>query len=159
MKSIDELFRSGWRNPETGFRSRDWFAVGCIFSQTPIVKDDQILIAMRMMLSTDVATTYVLGHEPIAEKTDALDSDQVINFLKKITERHGTPRCGFVISHSAWLSSEELALDEDTAPRAEVLKQFDVHFGSMQFGDKSRIEAWVKDTLRVRCEFDGNKID
>ena len=131
--------------------------MGCVFCPQPVQKEDEILIGFRMLSIVDIASGYIMHFDHLPCAPSAVDSATVIKLLSDAIKIHGAPRQGIVISHSVWLSSTELALDEDTATQGEFLQRYDIQFGPMTHEDKVRIRDWIL-SLGVRCEFNADNI-
>ena len=104
-----------------------------------------------------MACDFILGFEPLPKDPDTLDLSDLVPFLDKITNDHGEPTKGYILSHSSWLSSTELAVDEDTAEQGEFLEQFGISFGPMPDSDKDRLLKWASERDRIFI-FDADQI-
>jgi hypothetical protein len=131
--------------------------VGCDFFSEPVQYNDQVIFGLRILAIVDIASHFFMHKMMNPTPPAALKSHEVIAFLKETIEQYGVPRRGVVVNHSAWLSSTELALDEDTAPRGEFLQKYDIQFGPMAVEDEERIHGWIT-SLGIRCEFDADNI-
>jgi hypothetical protein len=157
LMSPKEAFESRGRNPSTGLWVKDWYVIGCVFSSQPVLYQGSLLVGFRTLVCTDAASFFLMHRAPIPAPPDRLTADQVIAFLSDVVSRHGLPRLGVAISHSAWLSSTELAIDPDTAPQGEFLATGGIRFPPMAAEDCDAIRARVT-ALGVACEFDADNI-
>src|ERR1700731_686925 len=117
-------FESGGFNPNNGLRVKQWYAVGCTFIPRRVRFETEILFGFRHLACMDVASHYTMHHKPLPRQPDPLKATDVIGFLSEVVQQHGRPSEGIVISHSAWLSSTEMLLDEDTAPQGQFLPEW-----------------------------------
>lgn len=153
----ESAFRSGGQNPESGVWVKDWYALGCVFAQSPVMHEDEVLFGFRVLACTDVASEYMMHFTMLPRQPDPVRAEDVIQCLGECISKHGAPRVGVVISHGVWLSSAELLLDEDTAPRGEFLRDHEIEFGPMAYEEKQAIEEWAR-KQGFRCEFSGDNI-
>jgi hypothetical protein len=150
-------FESGGFNPNNGLHVKQWYGVGCTFVPQRVRFEGEILFGFRLLACMDVASHYTMHHKPLPRPPDPLKAVDVIEFLSEAVQQYGPPHDGIVVSHSAWLSSTEMLLDEDTAPQGQFLQREEIEFGPMEHGDKQAIETWVQ-SLGVRCEFNADNI-
>jgi len=155
--SPKEAFESRGRNPKTGLWVKDWYCMGCVFSPQPVLSQGRLLVGFRTLVCTDAASYFLMHWSPIRGGRDRLTADQVIGFFSGVLDKHGPPRLGVVVSHSAWLSSTELAIDPDTAPQGEFLAASGISFPPMAAVDCDAIRAWA-DALGIAREFDADNI-
>ena len=138
----EQAFKSGGRNPKTGLWVHEWYACGSVFMPRPVLHEGKILLGIRQLTALDMASHFCMDFDMEPEAPDTLRANRLIPFLERVGERHGRPSKGWVISHSSWLSSLELALDDDTAQQGRFLEQAGIEFGPMSDRDKREIEAW-----------------
>jgi hypothetical protein len=117
----------------------------------------EVLLGVRQVTALDVASGFFMGFDMLPESPDALRATRLIPFMERICDDFGMPSKGWVVSHSCWLSSLELALDEDTAEQGEFLEQNGIQFGPMPQRDKDEISAWGV-SRGIRIIFDGDQI-
>jgi hypothetical protein len=76
------------------------------------------------------------------DATTARASD-VIGVLEEVFAKYGAmPRKGVIVSESVWYSSQEIAEDPDTAPRAADLKAFGIEFPAIIESDRAELLLW-----------------
>jgi hypothetical protein len=138
----EQAFRSGGRNPNSGIWVREWFACGSVFTPQPILHEGELLFGVRSVTALDVASGFFMGFDMQPEPPDAVRAHRLIPFLERICDEYGDPSKGWVVSHSCWLSSLELALDDDTAEQGRFLETNGIEFGPMPDSDKAEISAW-----------------
>jgi hypothetical protein len=152
-----ERFQLGGQNPETGIWVREWYGIGSVFTPQRVLYQGTEIFGLRQLIATDLACQFILGFEALPKFPDAVDASELIPLLNKITEDHGPPTKGYIISHSCWLSSTELAVDEDTAVQGEFLELNGIHFGPMTEITKSRLDKWADERSAILI-YDGNRI-
>ncbi|HEY3897352.1 MAG TPA: hypothetical protein VGM54_02000 [Chthoniobacter sp.] len=150
-------FDSGGQNPNSSLWVRDWYGVGCTFVPNRVRHQGVILFGFRILGCMDMASHYSMYQHFIPQPPDALRATDVIQCLEDTIARHGPPRIGVAISHSVWLSSAELLLDEDTRPQGKFLHDNEIEFGPMSYQEKVKIEAWAS-KFDIHCEFDADNI-
>jgi len=155
--SPKEAFDSGGFNPNNGLRVKQWYGVGCTFIPRRVRFEDEIFFGFRVLGCMDIASHYSMHHKPLPRQPAPLQAAEIIDFLSEVIDQHGPPLDGVVISHSAWLSSTEMLLDEDTAPQGEFLQAEEIEFGPMPDSVKQAVVAWVT-SLGVKCEFNADNI-
>lgn len=155
--SPTERFRLGGRNPETGILIRDWFGIGSVFTPQRVMYEGTELIGLRQLVASDLGCQFVLGVEMLPKIPTAVDATELIPFLDKITKDHGPPNKGYIISHSCWLSSTELAVDESTADQGEFLEVCGIHFDPMSEATMERLNEWASARSTILI-YDGDKI-
>jgi hypothetical protein len=119
--------------------------------------DDKLFLGVRAVTALDMASGYFMGFDMRPEAPDAVRAHQLIPFLERICDEHGAPSKGWVVSHSCWLSSLELALDDDTADQGRFLEENGIEFGPMSDKDKAEIIAWGERS-GLNILFDGDQI-
>ena len=153
----EQAFRSGGRNPNNGLWVREWFAFVSAFTQYPLMYEGGEQLDIRLVTAIDVASGYRMGFDILPEATGTLRATRLIPFMERIFDDFGVPSKGCVVSHSCWLSSLELALDEDTAEQGEFLERCGIQFGPMPDMDKAEISAWG-DSRGIKIIYDGDQI-
>ena len=153
----EQAFKSGGRNPNSGLWVREWFAFGSVFTPNPIMHEGEVLLGIRQVTALDVASGYFMGFDMLPEAPDTLRATRLIPFMERIFDDFGVPSKGCVVSHSCWLSSLELELDEDTAEQGEFLEKCGIQFGPMPDLDKTEISAWG-DSRGIKILYDGDQI-
>lgn len=94
----------------------------------------------------------------IPEDPTPLSFEQIVHLLEGNFAKYQRSKVGIVISHSAWLSSHELYLDEDTAPQGEFLHRNGIEFGPMTQENKEKIYRWGN-SLGLAVEFNADNIN
>ena len=153
----DEAFKMGLRNPDTGVAARDWFAVGCIFSPQGVEKDGEAFLGYRVLTCMDVATGYFMHMELMVRDPEPLTCGELVHVIESLLDKHGRPFKGLVVSHSCWLSSLELAMDDDTAEQGAYVEALGHSFGPMPDREKKDLSKWAEDNGMILL-FDGDQI-
>lgn len=138
----EQAFRSGGWNPDIGHWVRDWFVCGSVFTPQSIMHEGELLFGVRVVTALDFASGFCMGFDMPPEPPNAVRAHRLIPFLERICDEYGDPSKGWVVSHSCWLSSLELALDDDTAVQGRFLADHGIEFGPMSDSDKADIRAW-----------------
>ncbi len=157
MTTPQEFFDAGAFNPEIGLRVRDWYAIGSAFLPQPIQHNDGVIVAARNLLCSDVASYFMMDFEIVARQTDATQAGDIIPMLERVFDKYGKPTHGVIVSHSVWVSSDEMASDEDMVDRGADLQSVGVSFDAMSETEKRKLEQWII-AQGVRCEFDANNV-
>lgn len=154
----EKAFKKGLCNPDTGMCARDWFAIGCLFSPQGVVDGDgQVFMGYRVVTAIDAATTYFMHMQTMVRDPEPLTAGELIEFFEALLKKFGRPRKGLVVSHSCWLSSLELAMDDDTAEQGEFLQAIGHSFGPMADREKGDLTKWATDR-GLELLFDGDQI-
>ena len=111
----------------------------------------------RMVVGVDEATNFILSMHPFYFPPAVLNYAELVPIMDDVVHRFGLPTKGFIISHSCWLSSTELVIDEDTNEQGEFLEGIGATFGPMSDTDKDRFRAWA-DSMGVLMLFDADQI-
>ena len=153
----ERAFKSGGRNPNSGLWAGEWYAVGCVFFPQVVEDGGKQFFGFRMLTCMDVASTFLLGHQLLLRDPEALRSGEVIEFAERILDKFPSRLKGMVSSHSCWLSSLELVMDDETEEQGRFLEASGLSFGPMADGDKAELVAWG--TGRgLAILFDGDQI-
>lgn len=135
--------RGGHRLP--GIEPGDWFSITCDFAPPEIAEAEGRALGARTMAAQDACLRdegfllwQVLDHEP-----DALVFGEMLPFLDHVVGVAGKPGRGWVISHSCWQSSVELAVDDVNWIHGEMLEAAGIAFGPMRAEDRNALCEWA----------------
>ena len=138
-----EAYLSGGRHPKTGWRVGDWYGFVCTFFPKVLAHEGNELHGCRAIHAMDMASGFAMEFDAVPEEPTTIRSSRLIPFIERVFEVRGKPRKGLVVSHSCWLSSLELSLDEDTAMQGLALEEMGIEFGPMPDTDKDEIRKWA----------------
>lgn len=146
MRMDDEQrFFLGEPNSQNGVLLREWFCIGCSFIPDFPPEQGEKFFGFRQLAAVDISSAFSMGYHHIISDPDTLDFAAVVPFLENLEHHFGVPLKGYVLSHSCWLSSVELLVDEDTAESGEFLEEIGVSFGPMTDFDKQKLVEWAED--------------
>ena len=123
----------------------------------PYSQDGKEGFGFRIVIGVDEATNFILSMHPFHKPPSVLNYAELVPIMDDVIERFGVPNKGFVISHSSWLSSTELVIDEDTSEQGEFLEEIGASFGPMTDSDKDAFRKWA-DSHGVLMLFDADQI-
>ena len=153
----EQAFKMGGRHPRSGLWARQWYAVGTVFFPQGVEDQGKAFLGFRMLTCMDMASHYNMDFRALLKDPEPLTAVELIEFSQSLIDKFGKPSAGFIYSHSCWLSSTELVLDEDTAEQGEFLEQLGFAFGPMPQREKDDLEKWGRDHGFV-VVFDANQV-
>jgi hypothetical protein len=128
-----------------GIEPGDWFSVSCDFAPPEIAQAHGCAVGTRTVICEDACLRRegFLLWEVLNHEIEPLRFAELLPFLNNVVVEVGVPRRGWVISHSCWQSSVELAVDDVNWVHGEMMERLGVAFGPMAAVERAALVQWA----------------
>ena len=132
----------------------DWFAIGTLFAPCAIQYEGRPIAGIRQLLCIDVTSHYIMDSVGLMREPDVVTAKDVLYFVTKVMTEQGMPRKGFIVLKSTYLSSHDLADDEQTQRQGAFLASIGVSFPAMTEEDKATFQERMS-IVTLKAAFQG----